>query len=878
MSMPEPPEAQKTERLQLLKQRAQAVLAKTAADPTSVTDDQLQTSKLLEELRIYQVELELQNEELRAAQQQADIARRRYQSLFAQLPLAAVVLDGNGMLEDANEQAESLLGSRKRFMPMDRRLWRKLNGKDRARLHVALRDVRAGESMLLSSISIGTEDVPQQVCDAHLIGLSTDYKLDRRILLLLVDRSAELARAHDQRFYSLLLDSSDSFIYAADKDGRMLVANQTFLDFLGLRREQVQGHSRDTFLPLRDALLQAQTDQQVLRTGQTVTIEERVQHDAPRGEVDFFTRKFPLHDLAGQIYGVGGISTDITALKNQQRQILLSETVFMSSQEGIIITDPQTRIVRVNPAFTQQTGFSAGVVLGRKTNILRSGRQDKAFYAAMWQAINEKGHWSGEIHNRRADGSNYIIWCSINEVRDAAGGLMHYMAVQTDVTQLHDAKQALARQASFDALTGLPNRSLFNDRIAQLMALSLRHEKAFALLYVDLDRFKEVNDTLGHQAGDALLCEVSRRLQDGLRAEDTVARMGGDEFVVLLPDTDAQGAQAVAMNLLARLREPVQLAGILSYRPMASVGLAMCPQDGDTPDLLLRSADLAMYGAKVDGRNRMAQYTPHMSQINDKAFAIQAELAEAIGQQQLRVYFQPQCRLTDGALMGAEALVRWQRPGYGLLLPEEFLRAAEKCGLLVSLDHWVMNEALRQLGVWVAAGLWHASWRLAVNRNVIDLHQPDMLAKLKQMLLTHQVDPTALELEITEDALVQHTPEQLARMDGLRTLGVTVSIDDFGTGFSSLSYLRQLPVSVIKIDKSFVSGMLNNDNDAVLVRTIVDMAHNLGHTLVAEGIEELAQHQHLAGLGVELGQGFLFGPAVAADEFEVRWLHPRATE
>jgi diguanylate cyclase (GGDEF)-like protein/PAS domain S-box-containing protein len=874
MNMPEPPELNKTERLQLLKQRAQVVLAKTAADPASVTDDRLETAKLLEDLRIYQVELELQNEELRSAQQQADIARRRYQSLFAQLPLAAVVLDANGMLEDANEQAESLLGVRKRFMPSDARLWRKLNGKDRARLHAALRDVRAGESMVLNSMSIGIGDVPQQVCDAHLIGLSTDYKLDRRILLLLVDRSAELARAHDQRFYSLLLDSSDSFIYAADKDGRMLLANQTFLDFLGLRREQVQGQSRETFLPLRDALLQAEADQMVLRTGLPVTIEEQVHHEAPLGAVDFFTRKFPLHDLAGQIYGVGGISTDITALKNQQRQTLLSETVFMCSQEGIIITDPQTRIVRVNPAFTQQTGFSAGVVLGRKTNILRSGRQGNDFYAAMWKSINEKGHWSGEIHNRRADGSNYIIWCSINEVRDGAGSLLHYMAVQTDVTQLHDAKQALARQASYDSLTGLANRSLFNDRIAQLAALSLRHDKAFALLYVDLDRFKEVNDTLGHQAGDALLCEVSRRLQESVRAEDTVARMGGDEFVVLLPDTDAHGAQAVAMNLLARLREPVELVGPLTYRPMGSVGLAMFPQDGDSPDLLLRSADLAMYGAKVDGRNRLAQYTPNMSQINDKAFAIQTELAEAIVQQQLRVYFQPQCRLSDGALMGAEALVRWQRPGNGLLLPEEFLRAAEKCGLLVSLDHWVMNEALRQLGVWVAAGLWHASWRLAVNRNVIDLHQPDMLAKLQQMLLTHQVDPSSLELEITEDALVHHTPEQLARMDGLRAMGITVSIDDFGTGFSSLSYLRQLPVSVIKVDQSFVSGMLNNDNDAVLVRTIVDMAHNLGHTLVAEGIEELAQRQHLAGLGVELGQGFLFGPAVAADEFEARWLQP----
>jgi diguanylate cyclase (GGDEF)-like protein len=437
---------------------------------------------------------------------------------------------------------------------------------------------------------------------------------------------------------------------------------------------------------------------------------------------------------------------------------------------------------------------------------------------------------------------------------------------------LHDAKLALAHQASYDDLTGLPNRSLFNDRITQLMASSTRHNKPFALLFVDLDRFKEVNDTLGHQIGDMLLREVSKRLQEGVRQEDTVARIGGDEFVVLLPDTHAEGAQAVAANLLARLREPMQLEQTLSYRPMASVGLSVFPQDGDTPDLLLRNADLAMYAAKIDGRNRMTAYVPQMSQKNDQTFALQADLAEAIEQGQLRIHFQPQCRLSDGALMGAEALVRWQRPGNGLVLPGEFIGLAEKCGLLVAIDQWVMNEALRQVGCWVAAGLWRAPWRLAVNQNVADLQRPDMLAELKAMLHTHGVSASALELEITEDTLLQHTPEQLARLGELRDLGVSVSIDDFGTGYSSLAYLRQLPVSVIKIDMSFVSGMLTNDNDAVLVRTIVDMAHNLGHTLVAEGIEVAIQNEQLAALGCELGQGYLFGKPVSADEFAARWL------
>jgi len=712
--------------------------------------------------------------------------------------------------------------------------------------------------------------------DVHLIGLSIDYKLDRRVLMLWVDRTVELARQADQQFYSLLLNSSDAFIYAADKQGKMLLANQALLNFVGRSRDQVVGQTRDNFLPMRDAIVHLEADQKVLRCGHAVTLEEQVHLSPPTGRLDYLTRKFPLHDLDGHIYGVGGISTDITLLKDQQRQMLLSEAVFQNSAEAIIITDASTCILRVNPAFTQLTGFSAQTVVGQMTNILKSGRHDKAFYVALWQAITSNGSWSGEINNRHADGSYCTVWSTINAVRDAQGLVLNYIAVQSDVTQLHNAQIALAHQASYDSLTGLPNRSLFNDRMAQLMAASQRHGQTFALLFVDLDRFKEVNDTLGHQVGDALLRQIARRLQQSVRTEDTVARIGGDEFVVLLPNTDLQGALAVTANLLEKVRAPVQLQDTLSYRPMASVGMALFPNDGETPDLLLRNADLAMYDAKIEGRNRFAIYTPEMSRVNDKCFAIQNELAQAIEQQQLRVYFQPKCRLSDGALMGAEALVRWQRPGSGLVLPGEFISVAEKSGLLVALDRWVVHEALRQLGCWVAAGLWQTGWRLSVNQNVADLQRADMLDDLQILLTQHQVSASALELEITEDALLNHTPEQLTRLEQIQNLGVSVSIDDFGTGYSSLAYLSKLPVSVIKIDQSFVKGMLANENDALLVQTIVDMAHNLGHSLVAEGIELPEQHATLAALGVELGQGYLFGRPVNAEEFAARWFKPDA--
>jgi diguanylate cyclase (GGDEF)-like protein/PAS domain S-box-containing protein len=870
--------AQKKDRLSELKLRAEAVLANAISDPSvALSGDALNAAKLLEDLRIYQVELELQNEELRAAQLAAETARKRYEYLFSQMPIAAMVLDTHGMLDDSNELANQLLGPRRTFVAFDRRLESKFSLKDRSRLHAALRDVVPGEVQVLQQVDLVVDDARTTKFDVHLIGLSIDYKLDRRILLLLVDRGAEAARREDQQFFSQLLNSSDAFIHAFDQHGKAILVNQSMLDFLGVKLDEVRGHSHRTLWPLRDAIAHIEADKKVLLTGQTLSFEEQVHRVSDGGVLDLMTRKFPLRDTAGKVYGVAGISTDITALKDQHRLALLSETVFRSSSDAIVITDADKRILRVNPAFSLQTGFSADTVMGKKASILRSGIQDKASYRKMWESIDAFGKWAGEINNRRADGTQYTVWSNINTVVDDDGTVLHYIAVLTDVTRLLETQLALARQASYDSLTGLPNRTLLNDRIAQLTALSLRHSNSFGLLFVDLDRFKEVNDSLGHQAGDTLLREVSKRLQSAVRLEDTVARIGGDEFVVLLPNIEGVGARAVADKLLGYLREPVWLEEGVHYTPMASVGVAIYPQDGSTPDLLLRSADMAMYHAKMEGRNRVAEYVGTMGDASEKAFAIQTELAEAVAQKQLQIFFQPMCRLSDGALMGAEVLVRWQRPGVGLMLPGDFLEVAEKFGQLLQVDRWVLNEALRQLGAWGAAGLWQAHWRLAVNRHAMDLQQADMVDELKRMLQTHGVSASTLELEVTEDALLKHTPDQIARLAELRALGASVSIDDFGTGYSSLAYLRRLPVSVIKIDKSFISDMLTDENDAVLVRAIVDLAHNLGHTLVAEGIETPDQLAHLARLGVELGQGFLFDAALSAEEFAQNWLRKAAT-
>jgi diguanylate cyclase (GGDEF)-like protein/PAS domain S-box-containing protein len=727
---------------------------------------------------------------------------------------------------------------------------------------------------VVAGLQIANRNASSMALDAHLIQLSRTYHLDNHVMALLVDRSAEVAHQQDHHFFSVFLDGTTDFVYASDLQGRMVLANNAMLQFLGRSRDEVVGHPREYFLPLRDAILHQDSDQRILNGGEPVNMEERIHSVRSSAALELLTRKFPLHDSTGKVTGVGGISTDITELKDQQRQALLSESVFVTATESILVTDPHTRIIRVNPAFTRLTGFSEASVVGHRASILKSGRQDPAFYAAMWRSLIDTGQWAGEISNRAADGSVYTVWTSINSISDARGQLIYYVAVQTNLTPMLEAQSKIEQLASYDSLTGLPNRSLFNDRLNQLLANSHRHGLAFALIFLDLDHFKEVNDSLGHQIGDELLQGIARRLQKSVRSEDTVARMGGDEFVVLLPLSDRTRAQMVTDKLLESLRHPMPLGAMDQYQPMASAGIAVFPEDGATGDMLLRNADTAMYEAKTGGRNRSAAYTIGMRELNDRVFSIQTELAVGIDRQELRLFYQPKFNLKTGKLAGAEALVRWERPMHGLVGPADFIPIAEKSGLIVAIDKWVLDEALRKLGEWKQSGLWDPSWRMAVNQSVSDMRRPTMLIELTLALRLHDVPAAALEMEITEGALMDHTEDMIRRLTELRALGVSLAIDDFGTGFSSLAYLRKLPISVIKIDQGFVRDMLVNENDRVLVETIVAMALNLGHSVVAEGVEELAQQERLTALGCEAAQGYLFGRPVAADVFAATYLAP----
>ncbi|MDP2418006.1 MAG: EAL domain-containing protein [Hydrogenophaga sp.] len=870
-----------------LRQQALAKLQQFGASALPVEDEQ-NPQQLQEELRTHQIELEIQNEELRQTQFRAELASSRYQLLFEHMPQPALVIDQHAFMHESNHSARDWLGlgsgvkRASRHTPHATSLLHALQQTGKTQLRTLLRAGQRQQTQCLRDLTLTTHDGQLHHIDLHLFSLPLAYHSDSRFLVLLVDRTPEKQREQDRHLYQALLDSSHDLIYATDLQGGLMLANRTVLERLNINADQAQGTRRETVMPLRDAIVQDATDQQVLRTGQPINTYEEL-HGPPGSPVQvYMTNKFPLLDAEGQVLGVGGISRDITAERAAQQTQLLSENVFLFASEAIIVTDMAGRIVRVNAGFEKMSGFTSASVLGHKPSLLRSSRVGASVYKALWAALGEHGHWQGELINRHASGSLYTVHCSISALRSPTGELNGYVAVQTDVSQLKAAETEVQRLSHFDSLTGLPNRALLMDRLHQLLALAQRQGQTFGVLFADLDHFKEVNDSLGHLVGDELLCAIGQRLRDNVRSQDTVARMGGDEFVVLLPMTQRTDALNLAHKLQDALRQPLSLSGMHDYRPRASVGVAMYPEDGDTSDELLRNADTAMYVAKTSGRDRAELYTRAMSEEGARVFAIQTELSNAMQHNELRMYLQPKFSLADMSVVGAEALVRWERPAHGLTSPAEFIPIAEKVGLLPLIDHWMLTQMVTQLGQWYAEDRWPAHWTVSINQTASDLQQPHWLSDLQQTLADNQVPACLVQIELTESALLQPTPSMLERLQALRDLGVDLAIDDFGTGYSSLSYLKSLPITSIKIDQSFISDLVLDpprhldDSGRVLIEAMIALAHKLGHTLVAEGVENEAQRRLLHHLGCELGQGYLLSPPMPAAEFARRYLAPPA--
>ena len=564
--------------------------------------------------------------------------------------------------------------------------------------------------------------------------------------------------------------------------------------------------------------------------------------------------------------------TIVTAQKTELTQAQLEAVAFYSNQ-AILITDANAVIQRVNPAFTRVTGYQQDDVIGKNPNILKSGRQNKQFYKRLWKSVHENGFWTGEIWNRRKNGEIFPEWQSIAAVKDDSGNVSHYVATFHDITERKQAEAYVKRLAYYDSLTGLPNRALLMDRLQQTLATAKRQRKISALLFMDLDRFKMINDSLGHSAGDTLLCQTAKRLSGVLREEDTVARLGGDEFVIVLaqlnntPREAGFTAQTIAERIRKRLGEPYLLRGT-EYQSKPSIGIALFPEESsDSVDNILKHADAAMYRAKGAGGDTIRFYQPGMQAAADERLTMENALRHAVNRDELLLHYQPQVDIS-GTIVGAEALLRWQPSGQNLIPPATFIPIAEETGHIIDIGAWVLRTAVREFKQWLERGICAADAVVAVNVSPRQFRQADLEKLVNDALNETGLNPRHLKIEITEGTVMSDIDDAIAKIDNLRSLGVDFAIDDFGTGHSSLAYLRRLPLSQLKIDKSFVQDITTDRNAAAIVETIIAMARHLNLEVLAEGVEQEAQMNFLSERGCHRYQGYYFSRPLAADQFE----------
>lgn len=539
--------------------------------------------------------------------------------------------------------------------------------------------------------------------------------------------------------------------------------------------------------------------------------------------------------------------------------------VFQDTAEGITITAPDLTILDVNPAFCKVTGYTREEAIGKTPRILQSRRHDTSFYRAMWESINDLGYWRGEIWNRRKNGEIYPEFLTINTVHDDDGNLINYIAAFTDISTIRESQERLQHLAHHDALTDLPNKLLFNARIEHALHRARREDHRIAVLFVDLDRFKNVNDTLGHPVGDELLRKMARRLSESVRGDDTVARLGGDEFTIILEGIhESRDAVNVAQKIIERMAEPFDLDGHEIYMT-TSIGISVFPDDGTDSTALLRNADVAMYRAKDMGRNNYQFYTQELTDQTFERLSMEKSLRQAMEDGEFELYYQPQYNLVNQRLIGAEALVRWRHRELGLINPERFIPLAEEMRLIDSIGRWILNEACSQTRSWLDQG--YVPMRVAVNLSGFQVLDGSVVQTVSDCLSAHSLPGDSLELELAESLLLDVQPQVIATLDALKELGVCLVIDDFGTGCSSLGHLKDLPIDKLKIGQSLIHRVPNDPQYDAIARAVIALGRCLQIPVIAEGVENPAQEAFLRREGCDLAQGYRYGPPVDGKAF-----------
>ena len=672
----------------------------------------------------------------------------------------------------------------------------------------------------------------------------------------------------EQRLRSII-ETSPECIKIVDNRGRIIEMNAAGLAMLqadSLEELQqrtifdyVEADGRDAFLSLFYKVME----------GESGVLEFRIK--GLKGRMRYLeTHAMPMRDSNGVINSLLGITRDVTESKEAEQQLRIAATAF-ESHAGMLVTDAYGDILRVNHAFTSITGYPANEVIGQNPSLFSSGIHDGFFYTAMWDNIRKTGAWEGEIWNRHKSGEVYPAHLTITAVKNTIGLLTNYVASLTDITLSKAASEKIKRLAFYDPLTSLPNRRLLVDRLHHALASCTRSGRQGALLFLDLDHFKTINDTLGHDTGDLLLQLVAERLTHCVRENDTVARLGGDEFVVMLeelseqPIESAAQAEVIGNKILASLNQPYEL-GTRPYYNTSSIGITLFSDHEHEIEELLKQADIAMYQAKNAGRNTLRFFDPQMQENINSRVALEHELRQALEKQQFQLYYQIQVN-TAGRTLGAEALIRWIHPERGLISPAQFIPLAEETGLILSIGQWVLDAACAQLRIWQQDERM-SNLSLSVNVSARQFRQPDFIAQIQASLQRNGANPSRLKLELTESMLLESVDETIAIMTELNEIGVQFSLDDFGTGYSSLQYLKRLPLDQIKIDQSFVHDITFDAQNRSIVRTIIAMAHSLELDVIAEGVETEEQKRRLLNKGCTHFQGYLFGRPLPVEELD----------